>query len=177
MGKRRSLVFLGLLLAGLPLAFLIRGLTDEGWRQIASVRALEARDVIYLPDVRIFVVHEDPAVALSAISTHLEEPVAYCPSGDTFHELAHGSTWNRLGFYVDGPAPTGLERLATRVRDGIVEVNFTITHPGAPRGAGPQLGPNGRFCSYEEPGDATNGFLPSPPAPSSREPLSRRAGP
>jgi hypothetical protein len=162
-GRRRSLLILGLLLLGLPLAFVIRAATDRGWREITSVEVLEEREVIDLPQIRVFLVPADPPRALSAVSSHLGEPIAYCPSSSTFMELAHGSKWDRLGYYLDGPAPRGMDVMASRVRDGVVEINPSIVTDGPQRGAGPPMKPTGPFCEYEDADDASGGFLQPPP--------------
>lgn len=163
-GRRRSLIILAVLLLGLPLAFVIREATDEGWREITSVRALEERGVIYLPAVRVFLVHGAPPRALSAVSPHLDEPIAYCRESSTFIEQAHGSKWDRFGYYMDGPAPRGMDRIASRVRNEIVEINVSIVDDGAPRGAGPPGESTGPFCQFEHASDAPDGFLePSEP--------------
>lgn len=164
-GRRRSLITLGILLLGLPVAFVIRAALDEGWREITSVEILEARDVIYLPQIHVFLVHAEPPLALSAVSSHLQEPIAYCPANETFTELAHGSWWDRSGYYLAGPAPRGMGRIASRVREGIVEINPTVVEDGPPRGAGPAETPSRRLCEYERPGDAVNGFLATSPTP------------
>ncbi|MGH2692338.1 MAG: hypothetical protein ACRDHM_07510 [Actinomycetota bacterium] len=164
-GRRRSLLILVLLLLGLPLAFVIREATDDGWREVTSVEVLEEREVIYLPQIRVFLVHADPPRALSAVSSHLGEPIAYCASSSTFEELAHGSKWSPLGYYMDGPAPRGMDRIATRARDGVVEINVSVVTDGPPRGAGSRPAVTGPFCEYERPEDASGGFLPPGPPP------------
>lgn len=162
-GRRRSLIFLVVLLLGLPLAFVIRSALDDGWREVASLEALEENEVIYVPPVQVFLVHADPPLALSAVSSHLDEPIAYCREASTFMELAHGSKWDRFGYYLDGPAPRGMDRVASRIVGGVMEIKVTNVTNGPPRGAGPPEHPTGPFCLYEEPTDATNGFLEPPP--------------
>jgi hypothetical protein len=121
-----------LLLLGLPLAFLIRSATDEGWREVTSVEVLRTRDVIYLPDANVFLVNDDPPIALDGSSPHLGEPLSYCASGRNFVSLGHGELFDRSGRYLDGPAPHGMDRIGTRVRDGIVEINLRRTTTGPP---------------------------------------------
>ena len=156
------MLILALLVVGLPLAFVIRSAMDDGWGQVTTVEVLEDRDVIYLPDIKVFVVHGQPPVALRAVSTHLGEPIAFCPSSQTFVELAHGSKWDRSGYYLDGPAPRGMDRVQARVADGVVEINLSVITQGPPRGAGPPARPTGPLCEYERPEDARAGFLPDP---------------
>jgi hypothetical protein len=166
-GRRRSLIFLVVLLIVLPTAFVIRAALDDGWREVASVEVLEEREVIYLPRIGVFLVQADPPRALSAVSSHLGEPIAYCASSSTFEELAHGSKWSPLGYYMDGPAPRGMDRIASRVRDGVVEINVSVVTDGPPRGAGPPPDVTGPFCEYEQASVAKNGFLEPPPPPPS----------
>ena len=157
------MLILGLLVLGLPLAFVIRTVTEGPWRQVVSTEVLEARNVVYLPELRVFLVHGDPPVALRAVSPHLGEPIAFCPSSELFQEMAHGSKWDPAGYYLDGPAPRGMDRMQTRVDGGFVEINVTSLTEGPPRGAGPPAHPTGPFCEYERPEDARAGFLPDPP--------------
>ena len=132
---------------------------DDGWRQVASAAALEENEVIYITQVRVFLVHTAPPLALSGVSSHVGERIAYCRQSSTFQELAHGSKWDRLGHYLDGPAPRGMDRVASRVMDGLIEVKITDVTEGPPRGAGPPMNPTGPFCEYENPEDAQLGFL------------------
>ncbi len=156
-GRRRSLIVLALLLLGLPLAFVIRAATDAGWRQITSVEVLKANDVIYLPDVEIFLVAEEPPLALSAESPHVGELLAYCESGRNFVSLAHGEMFDRTGRYIDGPAPRGMDRVAVRVRDGSIEINLAGKIPGPPRGSG--LVPEEVPCNADQATPTRQGFV------------------
>lgn len=160
-GRRRSLIFLIALLVGLPVAFVIRSALDDGWRDVTSVEVLEAQEVIYVPQVRVFLVDADPPRALSAVSSHIGHPIAYCRESSSFQEI-HGSMWDLFGYYFEGPASRGMDRVASQVVDGIVEIKVTDVTQGAPRGAGPPESPTGRFCEYEDPADATAGFLDPP---------------
>ncbi len=132
-GRRRSLFVLILMVVGLPLAFLIRSATDDGWREVTSAQVLEERDVIYLPDANVFLVAGDPPLALSGASPHPEgERLAYCASGQNFVSLAHGEKFDRVGRYLDGPALHGMDRFGARVRDGTVEINLRLKTMGPP---------------------------------------------
>jgi hypothetical protein len=131
-GRRRSLLILGVLLLGLPLAFVIRAATDQGWREVTSVEVLEDREVIYLSQIGIFLVDGDPPVALVAESPHQGEPLVYCGAGRNFVSLAHGETFDRQGRYIDGPSPRGMDRIGLRVIEGRVEINPSVRAPGAP---------------------------------------------
>ena len=165
-GLRRSFVFLLVLVVVMPVMLLVSRGGDETWRIVSTSAGLRERGVIYVKDARAFVVHtEDGPVGLSAVSTHLGwEPVAYCRSSSTFVEFAHGSTWTRLGHYLDGPAPRGMDRVAIRLNRDVVEINPDVMTPGPPRGAGSPFEPSGPLCSFETRAAGASGFLrPDPP--------------
>ena len=63
-----------------------------------------------------------------------------------FEDPAHGTKFDRLGNYELGPAPRGLDRLATLVQDGVVWVNPNEVTLGPPRGSH-DIKPTGPFCS------------------------------
>jgi hypothetical protein len=131
-GRRRSLIVLGVLVVGLPLAFFLRSATDEGWRVVTTVAALEERDVIFVPDAHVFLVAADPPIALREASPHLGEPMSYCAAGPNFVSLGHGEVFDREGRYLDGPAPHGMDRVGIRIRDGVVQINIQQKIPGPP---------------------------------------------
>jgi hypothetical protein len=132
-GRRRSLIILGLLVVGLPLAFFLRSAVDEGWRVVTTVAALEDRDVIYVANAHVFLVAADPSIALREASPHLGEPLSYCADGQNFVSLAYGSLFDREGRYIDGPAPRGMDRVGIRTQDGVVQINLQEKIPGPPR--------------------------------------------
>jgi Rieske Fe-S protein len=104
--------------------------------------------VVSLPEVPAYVVVDPPGtpIALLALSTHLGEKVIYCRSSGWFEDPAHGTKFDRLGNYGLGPAPRGLDRLATLVQDGVVWVNPNEVTLGPPRGRH-DIRPTGPFCS------------------------------
>jgi Rieske Fe-S protein len=103
---------------------------------------------MFLSELRAYVVADPPRtpIALQARSPHLGEPVVYCQSSMWFEEPAHGAKFDRLGRYVLGPAPRGLDRLATIVQDGVVWVNPNEITLGPARGEHDSR-PGGPFCS------------------------------
>ena len=124
---------LAALLVALPAAYLLSSVVGGDWRPAASTRALQDAGVIYLPSLRVFLVHtDDGPLALSALSPHLRHRVLYCPFADAFQE-AHGAVFDRRGFYLDGPADRGLDRVAVRARAGLVEIDPSDVQPGPPR--------------------------------------------
>jgi hypothetical protein len=119
-----------------------------GWVRVGSVRDVRAQGVVFLPELRGYVLAEPPRtpITLLARSPHLSERIVYCRSSGWFEDPAHGAKFDRLGNYVLGPAPRGLDRLATVVRDGVVWVNPNEITLGPPRGRH-DMKPAGPFCS------------------------------
>ena len=119
-----------------------------GWVRVGSIEDVRSQGVVSLPEVRAYVVVDPPRspIALLAQSTHLGERVIYCRSSGWFEDPAHGTKFDRLGNYELGPAPRGLDRLATLVQDGVVWVNPNEITLGPPRGSH-DLRPTGPFCS------------------------------
>ena len=119
-----------------------------GWVRVGSIQDVRSRGVVPLPEVPAYVVVDPPRtpISLLARSTHLGERVIYCRSSGWFEDPAHGTKFDRLGDYGLGPAPRGLDRLATLVQDGVVWVNPNEVTPGPPRGT-PDIKPTGPFCS------------------------------
>jgi hypothetical protein len=116
--------------------------------RVGSVEDVRAEGVVFLPELRGYVIAEPPRtpITLLARSPHLGERIVYCRSSGWFEDPAHGAKFDRLGNYVLGPAPRGLDRLATIVRDGVVWVNPSEVTLGPPRG-GHDTKPAGPFCS------------------------------
>jgi len=121
----------------------------SGWVRVGSVQEVRADGVVLLPEVPAYIVAEPPRtpIALLARSPHLGERVMYCESSMWFEDPAHGDKFDRLGSYVLGPAPRGLDRLETLVQDGVVWVNPSEVTPGPPRGSYDGMPPAGPFCS------------------------------
>ena len=119
-----------------------------GWVRVGSIQDVRSQEVISLPEVPAYVVVDPPrsSIALLARSTHLGEKVIYCRSSGWFEDPAHDTKFDRLGNYELGPAPRGLDRLATLVQDGVVWVNPDEVTLGAPRGSH-DIKPTGPFCS------------------------------
>ena len=121
---------------------------DAGWVRVGSVEDVRAQGVVFLSELRGYVIAE-PArtpITLLARSPHLGEEIVYCRSSRWFEDPAHGAKFDRLGNYVLGPAPRGLDRMATIVRDGVVWVNPNEITLGPPRGRH-DAKPAGPFCS------------------------------
>ena len=116
-----------------------RHFAGAGWVRVGSVQNVRAKGVVLLPEIPAYLVANPPRtpIAFLALSTHLGERIVYWQSSMWFEDPAHGTKFDRLGDYADGPAPRGLDRVATLVLDGEVWVNPTEITAGAPRGAHP----------------------------------------
>ena len=75
-----------------------------------------------------------PVMALYQKCVHLGCRVPWCASSNWFECPCHGSQYNRWGEYRFGPAPRGLDRFPTEVRDGEVYVNTGQIVTGPSRG-------------------------------------------
>jgi hypothetical protein len=128
------------------------GSVDPDWVPVGTIDDVNRREVVPVPELRVYVV-ADPGgtpITLIAKSPQMGEPVELCATSMWFEDAAHGSKFDQLGHYALGPAPRGLDRLPTTVRDGIVLVDPTRTVLGPPRGEGGVEPPVGPFC-VEEP--------------------------
>jgi Rieske Fe-S protein len=153
LSRRGSLLVILVVAVSLLLGLaVVRSLVAErspvGWVRVGSIEDVRSRGVVALPQVPAYVVVDPPRtpIALLARSTHLGERVIYCRSSGWFEDPAHGTKFDRLGYYELGPAPRGLDRLATLVQDGVVWVNPNEVTPGPPRGSH-DVKPAGPFCS------------------------------
>ena len=152
--RRGSLLAIGVVAVSLLLGLaVVRSLVAEpspgaGWVRVGSIQDVRSQGVVPLPEVPAFVVVDPPRtpIALLARSTHLGERVINRRSSGCFADPAHGTKFDRLGNYELGPAPRGLDRLATLVQDGVVWVNPNEVTLGPPRGSH-DIKPTGPFCS------------------------------
>lgn len=75
---------------------------------------------------------------LDAISPHspkgFVKVLAWCGSAQQFEDLWHGSSFDRHGAYLGGPAPTGMATYVSTVTDGAVQVGSMQPAPGRPPG-------------------------------------------
>jgi hypothetical protein len=144
----------------LPAAFVLRSVIG-GWQTVASVGRLEQIEVAYLKDAGVFVVYTDRGpVALSEVSPHLRHRLLFCRSAGAF-QGSHGEVFDRRGFYSDGPSSRGMDRVAVRVHDGLVEVDVEDVRKGPPRGAGPPEELTGELCEIPGP-EPRPGFAADP---------------
>ena len=154
--RRRSLLVAFVLAVSLLLGLaVVRSLVAErspgtGWVRVGSIQDVRSRGVVPLPEVPAYVVADPPEspLALLALSPHLGERVNYCRSSTWFEDPVHGAKFDRLGNYMVGPAPRGLDRLATIVQDDVVWVNPNEIELGPPRVLrGAYEPPAGPFCT------------------------------
>lgn len=125
---------------------------DPNWVPVGTIDEVNDREVVFVPDLHAYVVADPEGTPLTLIaeSPQMGEPVELCATSMWFEDAAHGSKFDQLGRYALGPAPRGLDRLPTIVRDGVVLVDPTRTLLGPPRGEGGVEPPAGPFC-VEEP--------------------------
>ncbi|MGA7269967.1 MAG: ubiquinol-cytochrome c reductase iron-sulfur subunit [Acidimicrobiia bacterium] len=76
----------------------------------------------------------DEVVALSWKCPHLGCRVPWCDSSSEFECPCHGSVFNRVGEYREGPAPRGMDRYAVSVQDGVLVVDTSSVITGPPHG-------------------------------------------
>lgn len=75
-------------------------------------------------DVPLFLVRDGQALtAYVARSTHLGEPVWWCPRERLFVSPAHGEAWDENGEIVAGPPPRGLDQVEVAVVGNAVRID------------------------------------------------------
>lgn len=158
--RRRLTYFgLGLLVAYLVGVQVLGFFRDRGWVTAGTLQALEREEAFYLPEERVFVVSNGGRpVALSALSPHLGERLVYCRSSGQFRSPGHGETFDRLGFYVLGPAPSGMDRVEIRVVGDLVQVKPESVTEGPARDAREPQKPAGPLCAIDA-GESPPGFF------------------
>jgi hypothetical protein len=79
--------------------------------------------------------HGESAFALRPFAPDGTMAVAWCPSQGFFEDPVTGSKFDPDGRYLAGPASRGLDRMASRVVNGVLQVAPGETVPGPPRPA------------------------------------------
>lgn len=150
MGNSRRLTlasgFLAVLIVGAAMAALIR----SGAPVTPLVTVDEVRDegVVFIEKHDLFVVWNDgDPLALSSDAQHIGDQVLFCPSSGLFESPSHGEKFDKRGYYIGGPAQRGLGGFPVRSEGVGLYVSLAQPIEGAPRGAGPPLEPEGRFCT------------------------------
>ena len=117
-----------------------------GWQLATTVAGLRVRGVVYVPDLEVFVVETGgEPLGLSALSPHLGERLLYCEPASMFVD-ENGDRFDRLGNYLGGPAPRGMDHVQARVRGDLVGIDPTEVTKGPARGPLPPLDPKGPRC-------------------------------
>jgi cytochrome b6-f complex iron-sulfur subunit len=103
----------------------------------------------YVPEGRFYLVPYDEAddtegiykdvagggyMALYQRCVHLGCRVPWCPTAKWWECPCHGSKYNQVGEYKEGPAPRGLDRFAITVQGGQIVVDTSKIVTGPPRG-------------------------------------------
>jgi len=144
--RQALFVVTAFLITALAMLLIVRLMEERGGVLVADLSTLEDRGVVYVEDLKVFLVARRPTpIALSAIDPHLGHVDTFCRSSQMF-EGRHGEKYDRLGFYYGGPAPRGLDRISVRVDGGDVYVYPEDRIPGPPRYSDAKE-PVGPFCS------------------------------
>lgn len=87
--------------------------------------AVPESGVVEVPAARAYLTRLDgEIVALSEKCTHLGCRVPFCDSSGRFECPCHGSVFNRVGDYLAGPAPRGMDRYPVEEgEDGLLYVD------------------------------------------------------
>lgn len=88
--------------------------------------------VVEVPAARAYLTRlNGEIVALSEKCTHLGCRVPFCESSGQFECPCHGSVFNRVGDYLAGPAPRGMDRYPVDVgEDGLLRIDTGVTENG-----------------------------------------------
>ena len=114
----------------------------------------EERAPLHFPPGRLYLVRWDPSLAASRrlyedhhlmlsdtegvmalfqACPHLGCQVPWCQTSQWFECPCHGSRYNRIGEWMGGPAPRGMDRFPTRLDDDgnlLVDTGHLLTGPG-----------------------------------------------
>jgi cytochrome b6-f complex iron-sulfur subunit len=98
--------------------------------------AVQGTAVVEVESVRGYLTKAgDEVIALSWKCPHLGCRVPWCDSSAEFECPCHGSIFNRVGEYREGPATHGMDRYPTTVdENGVVLVDTSIVIQGPPAG-------------------------------------------
>jgi cytochrome b6-f complex iron-sulfur subunit len=97
---------------------------------------LDDGTVQYFVNGRFFVTQYQGGLrALYQKCPHLGCRVPYCDTAEQFQCPCHGSVYNIIGEYLQGPAPRGMDRFPISIQgDGTVLVDTSTIVEGPPRG-------------------------------------------
>jgi cytochrome b6-f complex iron-sulfur subunit len=127
--------------------------------------------VRYFLDGRFYVTsYQGGLRALYQKCPHLGCRVPFCESSGRFECPCHGSVYNIIGEYIQGPAPRGMDRFPISIRGDRVVVDTSDVAEGPPRGIleGPQQssGPSCLGATDTGSGATPGGVEPGSTSPS-----------
>jgi cytochrome b6-f complex iron-sulfur subunit len=125
---------------------------------------LQDGSATYFLDGRFYVTNYQGGLrALYQKCPHLGCRVPFCESSGRFECPCHGSVYNVIGEYLQGPAPRGMDRFEISIENDRVLVDTGALVEGPPRGelTGPSE-PSGPSCVGGEGGSSA----PAQPSPS-----------
>lgn len=166
-GRRivKWVVPVGIAIVGVAILVLVLGRDDslrlDDLPQGVSAHQLGGDDVFIMREgmnVRVFL----------SDARHLpEDTLWWCPNEQVFVEVEHGSTFDRQGRKIGGPAQGGLNQYRVRVDDGkiVVDRSEIVVGELTPRGESPQGIDDADFSRpYNSgPGSFCNDPVASPP--------------
>ena len=123
-----------------------------GWVTVGSLSDVKHHGIAFDRRVDVFIVADsDALIAFRAVSPHLGERVYYCETSGWFESADGVSKFDRHGFYREGPALRGLDRVAVRQEHGFVSVDPSQRAPGPPPTVTDGGQPLGQYCSGPNP--------------------------
>jgi hypothetical protein len=122
---------------------------DPGnWVAVGTLAEITPQGVVYRAEIAAFLMGRiggEPLALSAADPSATGQRAIYCAPSDRFLFPA-GDVFDADGVHVAGPGTRGLDRLAVRVRDGLVEVDPSSVTPAASTGGGGDVGPQDLGC-------------------------------
>ena len=90
-----------------------------------SPDAVPDEGVLEVPEARGYLVKldDEEVVAFSEVCTHLGCRVPYIDENTRFECPCHGSKFTREGYYIEGPAPRGMDQYETAVVEDVILID------------------------------------------------------
>lgn len=128
LGAGTALLLLITATAALAAAMLL----PSGWHSLGQAAELrQARPVLVHVGAREFylVWQNDTPLALSTLDPHdrfagCDQPIRFDPAARRFSAPCGGATYQIDGTYLRGPSPRSMDRFATRIQHGRLEVDI-----------------------------------------------------
>jgi Rieske Fe-S protein len=109
--------------------------SESGPVRTIPAAAIPAKDVVEIVAARAYLTNDaGEAIALSWKCPHLGCRVPWCDSSKEFECPCHGSVFNRVGEYREGPAPRGMDRFAVTTEGGVLVIDPSTVIKGPPPG-------------------------------------------